>query len=366
MRFVLFFTFLVSGVCGGCAPAPVGSLKARTAALAELESELSSQADDELRQRIAAALSAGLAERQLSSSENAAWQILHGVACYGPQLKLVTPDRGEVGALDYAFTGGQINGLEMMSSGQILPATGRLGMKAKLEPGSYIGQGHVDQWIAIFAMADLPLDTKIVLGEQQFTLEDWVRQAQRDVTLNMLDEYAWTLIAMTHYLPDESSWQAENGDTISWEDLLAVELDQELSEAACGGTHRLSGIVRALDAKQRLGLPDSAVWTRARELIDECIANARQNRGADGKLSCYYFQRPGGSVDVTAELSSSGHVFEFLALALPAEELADPWVELSAQRLCELLELSQSADLDCGALYHALNGLKIYQQRRID
>ena len=69
-------------------------------------------------------------------------------------------------------------------------------------------------------------------------------------------------------------------------------------------------------------------------------------------------------MDLAAELSSAGHMFEFISLAISKEELSQPWVELAADRLCKLLESAQEVELDCGALYHALNGLKIYRQRR--
>ena len=348
-----------------CAPGPVASTKERLVAWAELEAELAEQPAEELQGRIARVLETGRTARTLSANENAAWQIMHGVACYGSDLLLQTPDRGEVSAVEYAFTGGQIHGLEMYPGVASLPATGQPGLQARLEPGSYIGQGHVDQWIAICAMADLPLETPIQLGNQQYSLESWVRQAQYDATQGLLAEYGWTLIALTHYLPQEPQWKISTGQTVSWEQLVDHEVRQGLESTACGGTHRLAGIVRALRAKENLGLPDTAVWQRARALVDGCIEDARLNRGADGRLSSYYFERPGSTLDATAELASAGHVIEFLALALPAEqELAAPWVEVSVNRLCSLLEATSATEMDCGALYHGLNGLRIYQERR--
>lgn len=347
----------------GCVPAVREPLSQRQTSIAEVDASYQPRAENELESRISAVLEAGR-HRRLSTSSNAAWQIMHGIACYGENLTILTEDQGEVGALDYAFSGGQINGLEMMPGNAVLPSTGKLGLKARLEPGSYIGQGHVDQWIAIFAMADLPPDMQISIGDKQFTIEDMARQAQYDVTQNVLDEFGWTLIALTHYFPDEHSWMAEDGGQITWDELVDIELEQSLSEAACGGTHGLAGIVRALSAKNRLNLPTNPTWLSAQKLVDECIENAKLNRGSDGRLSSYYFERPGGTVDLTAELSSTGHVFEFLALALTQEELTEPWIEMTANRLCEILETSEHADMDCGALYHGLNGLKIYKQRR--
>ncbi len=348
----------------GCSPATIGSLSDRQLSATKLEAQLGEDSSVELSGRIDRVLEAGLNQRRLSASDNAAWQIMHGVVCYGFDLQIETPDRGLVGAVEYAFTGGQIHGFELMASSNILPATGRRGMKARLEPGSYVGQGHPDQWLAVFAMADLPLDTSIQVGSEEFTILDWARQAQYDVTNNLLEEYSWTLIALTHYFPDEPSWRAADGSMVSWEVLVDVELEYDVDSSACGGTHRLAGIVRALDAKKRLGLADSEVWQRAQQTVDRALTLAKENRGGDGALSSYYFMRPGSTTDLSAVLASSGHILEFVALALPQEALGQAWVELATERLCVLLETTGGVELDCGSLYHALNGLKIYRQRR--
>ncbi len=348
----------------GCSPTLFVSHVRPEEALQELERQLSPPNSQPLRARIEAVLSQSLHGRQLSSEVNAAWQIMHGVIPFGQQLKIDTPDRGACGALDYAFGGGQLMGFELMAGDEILPATGRRGLKARLEPGSYVGQGHVDQWLAIFAMADVPLDTPVQHGGAQFTLLDWARQAQFDVTRNLLDEYSWTLIALTHYFPEEPQWPAADGRTVGWEDLVNVELDKDRDLSPCGGAHRLAGITRALAAKRRLGLADSPVWQRAQTVVDQSLANVHEYRAATGALSSFYFVRAGTTADLTAELASSGHLLEFAALAVPETELAAPWLELAVMRLCSVLEQTRNVELDCGALYHALNGLKIYNQRR--
>lgn len=352
----------------GCVPPPVatssseppsGSLVASPSAGNSNSSEDKAGLENRLRDVLDTALTA----RTLSTEVNAAWQIMHGVVCFGDRLIVQTPDRGEVSALEYAFSGGAIRGMEIRP-GDILPGSKRRGVKARLDPGSSVGQGHVDQWIAICAMCDLPPETSIQLGDEMFTVEDWARQAQYDVSENYLDEYGWTLIALTHYLPEETSWVAKDGNTYTLEDLLDSEIQLDLATAACGGTHSLAGVVRALDLKEKANLPDSESWTNARALVDDCIDRARRFRASDGRLSSSYFDRSAVSVDLSVELSSAGHVFEFLALALPDSELSEPWMEAAVSRVCNLLESAENVDLECGGLYHALNGLKIYLDRR--
>jgi hypothetical protein len=362
-----WFVVLIWGIfvtSPGCSPALTKSGQPVEQALQELKQSLVDQPQSPLQVRLEAVLENGLTGRQLDSEVNAAWQIMHGVIAYGPQLLIKTPDRGLFSATEYAFSGGQLMGFELMPGNENLPATGRPGLKARLEPGSYIGQGHVDQWLAIFAMANLPLTTPVQVAGQQFTLVDWARQAQHDVTRNPLDEYSWTLIALTHYFPDEATWTAAERRSVSWEDLVDIELEYELDLSPCGGAHRLVGIARALQAKQRLGLADSPTWDKAQATVDLALQRIKEQRSAGGALSSFYFARPGTTADLSAELASSGHLLEVLAVAASAQEISAPWIDAAVMRLCYVLEQTREVELECGALYHALNGLKIYRDRR--
>lgn len=296
----------------GCSPALLVSSNISEESLHELEQSLSAQATDPFKSRIEAVLRAGHQQRRLSAEVNAAWQIIHGVVAYGADLEIETADRGICRAIDYAFSGGQLMGFELQSGGEILPSTGRQGLKARLEPGSYIGQGHVDQWLGYFAMADLPIDTPVQHAGAQFTLLDWARQAQYDVTKNPLNEFSWTLIALTHYFPDEPTWRAADGRTVSWEDLVDVELDYDIDLSPCGGAHRLVGIAHALEAKRRNSLADTPVWQRAQTTVDTALAKIREQRAANGALSSFYFARPGTTADLSAQLASSGHLLSLI------------------------------------------------------
>lgn len=313
--------------------------------------------------RIDRVLASGLNRRILSNDVNAAWQVVHGVICYGKQLQLEVASGKTEGAIDYLFQGGEIRGWKL-EPGVLIRQTGKRGLKAVLEPGSYIGQGHVDQWIGYFALAGIPSDETIRVGQESFTVLDMVRQAQLDVSSNPLREYSWTLMALTHYLPEESSWTALDGKTWSWEQLVEEELRYDLHESACGGAHRLVGLVLAVQAKKRMKLPDSLVWQEAEQVIEQCIEAAQTMRNTDGSLSANYFSRPGATRDLSASLASTGHVFEFAVQASSPDQLSSAWLEQAAIKLCGLLEAADSNELDCGALYHALNGLKIYREKR--
>ena len=332
----------------------------------KLDEQLEGQLTNEIRiealpERIANVLQAELQGRRLSSTENAAWQIMHGVICYGHDLPLDTPDRGTLPALDYAFQEGVIRGWQLMP-GQNL-ADGRRGVKAHLEAGSYTGQGHVDQWIAICAMAELPATDRVVIDGEAHTLLDWAEQARVDACYNPLNEFSWSLIALTYYFPNDYQWTTNDGSIWSWERMLEFEVAYDLNDSACGGAHRLVGLTRALAAKQRLKLPDSPTWDATRRKVDQALIDIEQMRCRDGSLSSHYLERPGASRDLGLTLASTGHLFEFLSIAADDKTLQSDWVKAAASRLCEIFEVTRGEDLDCGACYHALNGLKVYRQR---
>ncbi len=322
----------------------------------------SSIAPEKLRSRIDAVLQENLTGRQLSASTNAAWQIMHGVLAYRDRLPLTVENR-QLNTLEHLFHGGVVNGWDL-AAGEVLPKTQRLGMRARLEPGSYIGQGHVDQWLAILAQIDVPLTETVQVQDRTFTIEDWARQAQYDVSHVAVREYSWTLMALMHYFPDEQTWVAKDGKQWTFDPLVEFEAKEDLRTSPCGGMHRMMGLAHAIRFRKRHGGEMTGAWKLADDRIREVIALAKQYQNEDGSFSSNYTERPGRTKDLSATISATGHTLEFLAYALPENELSDEWMEKATQRLCTLLEASRKVDLDCGGLYHALNGLRIYHDRR--
>lgn len=307
-----------------------------------------------------ATMNAVLTDRILSTEEHAAWQVLHGILAYGKDFPVKTPT-GIQPALQYLLDGGTLNGWSFTRGDQI--GGGRRGLRARLQAGGYVGQGHVDQWLAILAQAGLKLDDTITVEGETYFMEDLVAQAQRDVSDNLDEEWSWTLIGFSELLPTTTSWVANDGETWSIERLVANEMEKDILSSTCGGTHRLIGIAMALNKRRAEGGAMSIVWRRAEQVLADAASTAKRFQNADGSFSTNYFRRPGVSADNAKLLATTGHTLELLALSLSQEELMQPWVERAATRLCQLLKDSETMALECGALYHAIHGLAIYQQR---
>ncbi len=297
--------------------------------------------------------------RRLDASVHGAWQVVHGILAFGRDFPL-THDGTDSAALDYLLDGGRLTGWNLRA--------GSSGVIALLEEGSNTGQGHPDQWLGYLSQCGrhgIPRDTKLVVGKKTFTVNDLLIQAQADIRPGQ--EATWTLMALSAYLPPDATWTASDGSKWSTERVVEMEADADIVSSACGGAHRLYGLVAAV--KKHLAAtgrtPDqlSGGWATAQDVIDECIDRAWRFQQADGSFSIHSFERPGTSADVFAKLSATGHIFEVLSLALDDERLAEPWVSRAAERLVTLLEQTSDVDVECGALYHAAHGLLLYRDR---
>lgn len=313
--------------------------------------------------RIDAVLAHARDARRLDAGVHGAWQVVHGILAFGPGFPLVH-DGEESSALDYLLDGGRLTGWILRP--------GTPGPLAVVEPGSTMGQGHPDQWLGYLSQCGVahgrgqgvPLTTPIRAGNRDYTLADLLARAQRDIRPGQ--EATWTLMALSTWLPTDTTWKAGDGTAWSVERVVAMEADADIFSAACGGAHRLYGLACALDARRRAAagpLADDSGWAAAEAVLEDCIERARQFQQADGSFSVHSFERPGTSPDVFARLGATGHVFEVLAVALDDERLAEPWVTRAAERLTTLLERTADVDVECGALYHSCHGLAIYRQR---
>ena len=313
--------------------------------------------DDELRDRIDRVLDFTLANRHLDTKDQAAWQIVHGALAYGRDFQ-VYHDGKLVPALDYLLGGGQLRGWTLRK--------GDHGLEAVLEAGSKTGQGHEDQWLGYLSQCGLSPEDPIIVGGETYTVGDLITQAQWDIYEGM--EATWTLMALATYLPPDAEWTAKDGSTWTVERIVDMEADQNLDDSACGGTHRMYGLTVALarhqDAgHQPSGEPDDP-WTKAKAKIEGAIESARKYQQPDGSFSTNYFARPGTSPDIAARIGASGHMLEFLTVAVPDERIDEPWISRGVVHLLECLERTKDFDLECGALYHAVHGLDLYRTRR--
>lgn len=314
-------------------------------------------------ERIDGALRHARDGRRLDAKVHGAWQVVHGILAFGRDFR-IGRDGAEVSALDYLLDGGSLTGWS--------PRRGNAGVFVPVEEGSTTAQGHPDQWLGYLSqcgVGGIPLDTKLRVGGNDFTVADLLEQAKFDIVPGQ--EATWTLMALAAYLPSDAAWLARDGSTWTTEKVVQMEADADLFTSACGGAHRLYGLVAAVNARRAAAereadgraVPLTGGWAAAEERIEDAIDRARRFQQADGSFSIHSFERPGSSSDVFARLAATGHVFEVLVLALDDERLAEPWIARAADRLVTLLDQTADVDVECGGLYHAAHGLLLYRER---
>lgn len=308
--------------------------------------------DDELRAKLDEVVDL-TRMRLLSPQVNNAWQVVHGLLAYGPQL--VLNDNGTpVPALDYLLAGGYLNGWKF--------TPGEKGLDDVLDPGSKAGQGHDDQWLGYVSQCGVEPTREILWAGRTYTMADLVTEAQWD--LHGGQEATWTLMGLSTYLPLDAVWKSKTGEEWTLERLLGMEAAQSLAESACGGSHRLYALSVALNRHLNEGGALEAGWKAADEKIQAAIDAAHRYQQPDGGFSVNFFQRSATSPDIGTRINTTGHVLEFLTVAADDEQLGEPWVAKAANYLCNLLLQTKDLDLECGGLYHAAHGLQLYRLRR--
>ena len=139
----LFIIITAAGFSlSGCNPSPSATPTAQQTAAREAAD--AAPAEQSLQQRLNNIVDFTCNNRHLNTRDQAAWQVVHGILCYGRDLQIYSNDQ-LVGALDYLLKGGKLKGWDMRRTDH--------GVLGVLEAGSKTGQGHEDQWLGYLALA---------------------------------------------------------------------------------------------------------------------------------------------------------------------------------------------------------------------
>jgi hypothetical protein len=313
-----------------------------------------------LRKRVEAAI-LNVRARSLSTT-NSFWTVFHGILGLGPGTELTNPETGQkVNALDHICSGGQLRGIRFRP---MILADGR-GVEV-ITTGDGQGQGHTDQFISEMGQWSMPRDRKMIVDGTEYSYMDFVRYSQaRALTIPNM-ELSWTLTVVAQYIGTNVSWTNIRNQPLHFDDIVRYELDQPVETAACGGTHRLFGLCWAYHLHLQKGGKTEGVWRGVPEKTARYSDLARQYQNSDGSLSTNFFRARGNAPDKNFRINSTGHIVEWLALALTDEELRQQWVQDAVNAVAlQILDL-QGDPIDSGSMYHAVHGLQIYYARVFD
>src|SRR5262249_38694887 len=171
------------------------------------------------------------------------------------------------------------------------------------------------------------------------------------------------IIIIGQHFGTDCHWTNKFGEELHFEDLVHYELHRPIKTAACGGTHRLFGLTWVYHLHLQKGGKKVGVWKDVADKLAQYKKQARLFQHADGSFSTNYVSEPGDSKNAEKRIGATGHVLEWLSLALTDEELKEPWVQDAANALAMLILDNGHLDVESGALYHACHGLHIYHAR---
>jgi len=312
-----------------------------------------------LAQRIATQVSR-VRERPLISERHTPWVIMHAVIAYGPELE-VYDSEAEVkrNVIEYLCQHARYEGERIFRDDNGQPALPTRGASYGLTE-SFKVQDHVDQFLMVFAGADVPLDTPIVAeGDREFHVEDMLSSSQ----LNFIpdQEVGWTLIVIATYLDLDQSWTSDDGNSYDLEDIVALAVERDTARETEGGPHHLDGVAYALNTYSAQHEGElTGVWADARKYLDRHVELTREYQQEDGSFSAAMFRSSRAARSPADLVWATGHNIEWLSSALTPEQLSEPWV---AQGVAALLDTLEAHPLDTfrdGSLYHAMNGLRRY------
>jgi hypothetical protein len=303
--------------------------------------------------RIEAALK-NVRDRDLLTT-NSFWTIFHGILGSGPDATLLDPmTQQRVNAIDYICQGGEVRGLSFIPTGD--------GLDVQTGP-VFVGQGHQDQFIAEMAQWGMPIDRKFRVLGKEYAFRDFVHHAQMRTRVKSKQELSWAILIIAQYAGTAVTWTNRAGESLHFEDVVRYELDQPIEDAACGGTHRLFGLTWAYHLHRQRGGEKNRVWNDVAKKIAQYKKIARKYQNSDGSFSTRYLAGPANVQDPQVRIGTTGHVLEWLALALTDTELREPWVQDAASALSLMILDSSGRPIEGGALYHAAHGLHMYHAR---
>ena len=223
-------------------------------------------------------------------------------------------------------------------------------------------EGHDGQFLSMLAQSKVNPDHPLHVGDRKLTVADLVEHEKLACHTGM--ELTFELIGLAYYEGSDTTWSNDRGESWSVRRLLEEELKQPISRnSTCGGLHRLFAINYAVECRGSEEKPIDGPWLVAQQRTAAYQQRAFELQNPDGSFSTAWLDLPEHRDDVTRQLTTSGHILEWLAYSLPDEQLRDPRFERAVDFVTSLLDGKQQTKWHRGALGHALHALAIYEQR---
>jgi hypothetical protein len=292
--------------------------------------------------------------KPLNTLENDPWELMHAMLQY--ELHSRVHDGGPNGPLMTAVGHLCFNRSSKRQQLMGLDKNGRLDVQIGVGV-----QGHPGQFLAMLAQCNVSPDYPIRVEGRDFTIRDLIAAEQR--TCEAKTELTFKLIGLGHYLASDTTWTDERGETWDIPRLIKEERQQPIRGAACGGTHRLSGLSLAFRRREARGEPLDGEYAEAAKLVAQHQAYCLGMQNEDGSLSTEWFRARGADEDIDRRLRTTGHQLEWLVYSLPDDQLTSMRTLRTVNYLVELLASNADHEWHLGSIGHAVHALVLYDKR---
>lgn len=204
-------------------------------------------------------------------------------------------------------------------------------------------------------------DYPIRVGGGEFTVKDLIEAEKK--TCYPKSELTFKLIALQHYADLNDKWVNDQGVDWDFPRLVREELAQPIRGAACGGTHRLSGLSLVVKTRLRRGEPLDGEYERADEFVKRYQMYAFRLQNRDGSLSTSWFRGSGDEDDINRRIKTTGHILEWLCYSLSDEQLRETQTVRAVTYLANLMYSNYDNEWEVGPRSHATHALLLYDQR---
>ena len=221
-------------------------------------------------------------------------------------------------------------------------------------------QGHRGQLLAMLAQSRINENYPLLVEGHELKVADLIEMEKQ--TCYPRTELTFKLIALMHYLDSDATWVNDQGMEWGIPRLISEELRQPVRGAACGGTHRLSGLTLAYKTRAKRGEPVDGQYLRAKQFVARYQQYAYRLQNRDGSFSTEWFRGPGNEEDLDRKLKTTGHILEWLLYTASEKELKHWKTTKAANYLANIMHRNRYKDWEAGPLGHAIHALLVYDR----
>jgi hypothetical protein len=292
-------------------------------------------------------------DRPLNTGNRGPWEVMHAMLAYEVHSRVLQggPNGEPITAVGWLCFNQPCRNRSLM----YLNEEGQL--RVRVGPAL---QGHEGQLLALLAQARVRADYPIKVDGKDFTVADLI--AVEKSTCYPKTELTFKLIGLLRYLDMNARWVNDQGVPWDFPSLVREEMHQPVRTAACGGTHRLSGLTLAVKKRRASGLPVDGVYAEAAQFVANYQNYAYRLQNADGSFSTEWFKGPGSEPDIDRRLKTTGHILEWLLYAASEEQITNYRTVRAVNYLTNIMHANRTRDWEAGPLGHAIHALVLYDR----